>query len=215
MKKIVLALSALFLSLPLLAFAHQPRLIETETVEVVDPEVSKAYYAKLTGEPHLYRIQSDVPFRLYANVLIPDLPDAKKDVTAAVLKADDAERPIVILGGPDAAWKAYHEEFGDDDYLQSDEFRQDLPAGSYEVRVWSSNNDSAYVLAIGDKEEFPPGEILNALSVMPRIKETVFGKPWYSAYLTPFVLPKLAMTALAVLAVVVVAAVLIRRRKRV
>lgn len=215
MKKIALAFSALFLSLPLFVFAHQPRLIETETIEVVDPEVSKAYYARLTGEPHLYRIQSDAPFRFYANVLIPDLPDAKKDVSAAVLKAGETDRPIAILGGPTAAWKPYHEEFGNDDYLQSDEFRQELPAGMYEVRVWSSNNDSVYVLAIGEKEEFPPKEIVSALSVMPRIKEAIFLKPWYSAYLTPFLLPKLVMTALALIAIVVVVVVLLRRRKRV
>lgn len=215
MKNRTLLFSALLLCLPLFAFAHQPRLIEEKTTEVVAPEVSKAYYARLTGEPHLYRIQSDAPFRLYANLLLPDVPDAKKDVSAAVLKADDPEHPLAILGGSDAVWKSFHEEFGNDEYLQSAEFKQDVPAGNYEVRVWSSNNDSAYVLAIGEKEEFPPKEILNALSVMPRIKEAIFGKPWYAAYLTPFLLPKLAMMALALIVVIAVVVVLLRRRKRV
>lgn len=214
MKKRIFIFSALLLCLPVFAFAHQPRLVESNVIEVAAPEVSKAYYARLTSEPHLYRIQSDVPFQLYVNLLIPDLPDAKKDVSAAVLKEGDLNHPLALLGGPEATWKSFHEEFGDDNYLQTAEFKQEAPAGVYEVRVWSSNNDSAYVLAIGEKEEFSPKEILSALSVMPRIKETMFRKPWYSAYLTPFVLPKLVMTGLALLAVIVVIVLLVRRRKR-
>ncbi len=215
MKSRIFIFSALLLCLPVFAFAHQPRLVETDATEVVAPEISKAYYAKLTGEPHVYRISSETPFSLYVNLLVPDLPDAKKDVTAAVLKAGDLNHPLAILGGTDAEWKLFHEEFGNDDYLQTAEFKQDAPAGAYEVRVWSSNNDSAYVLAIGEKEEFSPKEILSALSVMPRIKELIFHKPWYSAYLTPFLLPKLIATMLALLVIAAVVILLARRRKRV
>lgn len=211
MKRTLIAI-ALF-ALPLAAFAHQPRLPETAVVDVVDPEISKAYYAKLEGEPHVYRIAATEPFALYVNLLVPDVPGAKKDVSAAVLKDGDLDHPLVVLGGPEGLWEPYHEEFGGDDYFQGEEFRQQVPEGAYEIRVWSSNNDNAYSLAIGEIEAFPPGEILNALRTMPRIKEDIFGKPWWSAYTTKFVLPMLVGTVVVLVAAAAGAVILIKRRR--
>ena len=42
------------------ALAHQPKLIKYNPSkenphEVIKPEISKAYYAKLNGEPHYYK----------------------------------------------------------------------------------------------------------------------------------------------------------------
>ena len=47
-------------------YSHQPKLIKNSpSIEkphhVIDPEISKAYYAKLTGEPHYYKIESNKP----------------------------------------------------------------------------------------------------------------------------------------------------------
>ena len=57
------------------AFAHKPVLNESSTYppdapyEIEEPEISKAIYSTLTGDPHYYRIQSDIDFDFYAGIL--------------------------------------------------------------------------------------------------------------------------------------------------
>jgi len=65
-----------FLSFNLLA--HQPQLInyspsENNPHQVIDPEISKACYAKLDGKPHYYQIDINEEFLFYdqfKNVLV-------------------------------------------------------------------------------------------------------------------------------------------------
>ncbi|MBM3192026.1 MAG: hypothetical protein FJZ63_05185, partial [Chlamydiae bacterium] len=76
-KTITLSLLALFL-VPAFAFAHQPRITESRQTLVPDPEISKAYYGTLTGEPDVYTIEAKEPFDLYVNVLVPDIAGQKK-----------------------------------------------------------------------------------------------------------------------------------------
>jgi hypothetical protein len=56
----------LFASLMLLgagpALAHQPVVVDSDTTEVVDPEISKAYYGVLSGAAHTYVIRSEIEF---------------------------------------------------------------------------------------------------------------------------------------------------------
>ena len=54
--------------------AHQPKLINySPTIDsphkVFFPEISKAYYGKLTGNPHYYIVNSDKAFSFYAGIL--------------------------------------------------------------------------------------------------------------------------------------------------
>ena len=57
------------------AFAHKPVLNENSTYpadapyEIEEPEISKAIYSTLTGDPHFYRIQSETDFDFYAGIL--------------------------------------------------------------------------------------------------------------------------------------------------
>ena len=51
-------------------FAHQPKLINyspsaNNPHEVIYPEISKAYYGKLTGNAHYYKISSEKEFLFY------------------------------------------------------------------------------------------------------------------------------------------------------
>lgn len=64
-------LFVLILASPVLA--HQPRITENVITNVVDPEVSKAYYAQLSNEPQMYVIHATGSFNLYVNILIPDI----------------------------------------------------------------------------------------------------------------------------------------------
>ncbi len=58
------------------SYAHQPKLIkyspsENNPHKVIFPEISKAYYGKLDGEPHYYIIKSDKEFLFYTGILSP------------------------------------------------------------------------------------------------------------------------------------------------
>ena len=57
------------------AYAHKPVLNKNSAYppdapyEIEDPEISKAIYSTLSGNPHYYRIQSEVNFDFYAGIL--------------------------------------------------------------------------------------------------------------------------------------------------
>ena len=72
----LIILLVLFFSMSV-ASAHQPRL-ETDTnismnnpIVVENPEISQAFYSTLKGSPDYYKISSDIPFKLYLNLLVP------------------------------------------------------------------------------------------------------------------------------------------------
>ena len=71
------------------AWAHQPRLVGSETeVMVTLPEISKAYYGELAGAPATYHIEAQNEFRLYVNILVPDIEGIDKDVSVKIFKQD-------------------------------------------------------------------------------------------------------------------------------
>lgn len=181
-KAIPLALLALLL-VPAFASAHQPRITESRQTLVPDPEISKAYYGKLTGEPDVYVIKATEAFDLYVNVLVPDIAGQKKDVSAVVLKDN---KQIAVLDGINFEWKKFYEPFGVDTYWMGPEYKARAEAGTYEIRVWSSNNDSKYSLAIGEIEKFDGKEGLNALTHIPQIKKNFFNESPIDFILSPF-----------------------------
>ena len=108
MKKIILLL--LFCSINLTsAFAHQPKLIKyspssNKPHDVIDPEISKAYYGKLSGEPHYYKIKSDTEFSFYAGISIPKIDDNIKWISLEVL--DENNNLIFSEDGKEYVWKS-------------------------------------------------------------------------------------------------------------
>ena len=190
------------------SLAHQPRLVgESPSIEVRSPEVSQAFYARLAGEPQTYRIRSEVPFRLYVNLLVPDLPGVETDYEAVVFREGDGGGPLVRLDGTAAVWRPFFEPFGGDRYRIGPELDRDVPAGTYAVVVRSADNIGKYVLAVGRTERFPLREMARTLAVLPRLK-TYFGRsPWTAffnlsgAFLLAIVLVFLAGPAAILLAV--------------
>ncbi len=167
---------ALFLSvflLPTITSAHQPRIVKDNPTIVTSPEVSRAYYDKLSGTPAFYTINADKPFALYVNVLVPDITGQKKDVSAVIFK-DDKE--IARLDGTSFEWKQFFEPFGHDTYWQGPEYKVQGDVGNYEIRVSSAQNDSKYSLAIGEIETFDFKEGMNALTLIPQLKKDFFNK---------------------------------------
>jgi len=69
-------LSLLLILISIKAFAHQPKLIKyspslEDPHEIIYPEISKAYYGKLIGKSHYYKITSNKDFLFYAGILSP------------------------------------------------------------------------------------------------------------------------------------------------
>jgi len=175
MKKHLLVFT-LFLSLfllPIATFAHQPRIVQTNPTVVISPEVSKAYYGILSGEPAVYTINADKPFALYVGVLVPDITGQKKDISAVILKDG---KQIILLDGMNFEWTSYFEEFGHDAYWKGPEYKAQVDAGIYEIRVTSPNNNSKYSLAVGEIEAFDFNEGMNALTLIPQLKKDFFNK---------------------------------------
>ena len=181
--KNILVIILFILALPTFAFAHQPRIVETGDVKVIDPEISKAYYGVLSGESHTYTIESEEAFELYVGILEPDIESAKKDFVAEIYKGDAM---IEKLGGPEAEWKSFFEPFGQSTYWDGGEYRAEVEAGTYKVVVSSPDNEGKYSLAIGGLEFFDQKEGLNALRIIPELKRDFFEESPISFIKSPF-----------------------------
>jgi len=210
MKQIILIILFFsFLSAPA-ALAHQPRIIGQATrIIVVEPEVSKAYYGELKGEPAIYEIMVADPFHLYVNILVPDIAGVKKDISAEIKK--DGEE-LAALDGAQFDWQEFYEPFGGDNYFSGPEFNQEVGAGEYIITVFSPANRGKYALAIGQLEEFPPKEILKTILVLPTLKKDFFAKSALTAYFNLSGLFLLAIIALVVAVIFIF--FWIKRRKR-
>ncbi|MCX6783111.1 MAG: DUF2892 domain-containing protein [Candidatus Levybacteria bacterium] len=186
-KLIPLALIALFVSIfvlaPSLAYAHQPRITESRQNTVPDPEISKAYYATLTGEPDVYLINAPAPFDLYVGILVPDITSTKKDILAEIFK--DKEK-IATIGGASSTWKPFFEPFGQSNYFDGGEYKARAEAGVYTIKVSNPLNTGKYSLAIGEIEAFDGKEGMNALSMIPDLKRDFFEESPISFILSPF-----------------------------
>jgi hypothetical protein len=154
------------------AHAHQPVVVDSDTTEVVDPEISKAYYGVLSGKAHTYVITSDIEFDLYVGILVPDSESPKRDVKAEIFRGDEL---METLGGVDAEWVTFYEPFAQNTYWDAGEYRLRAAPGVYSVRVSSPDNASKYSLAIGEIEYFSLEDRANALAVLPGIQQEFFG----------------------------------------
>jgi hypothetical protein len=175
----------LFLTSGGVVSAHQPRMPSENKIAEEAPEVSKAYYAKLTGTPHVYTISSDTQFSLYVNILAPDIANQKTDFVVTIVKKGITDKKIAFLDGTKFKWTKFFEPFGHDNYLKGPEYKATSPAGVYEVTVTDKGNDSKYVLAVGELESFGFKESANAIKLIPKIKTLIFDKSPIDFTLSP------------------------------
>ncbi|MCU0678922.1 MAG: hypothetical protein MUC28_00550 [Planctomycetes bacterium] len=182
-KIIIISIAGSLLAAPSV-LAHQPRLVgETEAVEITDPETSQAFYGELKGRPQIFEIKSETPFSLYLGLLVPDRTDSKKDFMAIAAKAGGEEIDnIITLDGRTALWPRYFEPFSGNHYLKGPEKKVEAAAGFYSIIVGNGLNEGKYVLAVGEKEEYPLDEIANTLKLLPSIKTDFFQQPLYAAF---------------------------------
>jgi hypothetical protein len=192
------------------AEAHQPRFPENGVNIVNDPDVSQAWYAELSGEPAEYQLEVQDSLLLYVGVLVPAIPHVTKDYTVAVsTETATGEQVVFALDGPAGQWSDFFEPVAGDHYWQGPERRVTVGPGTYKVRVSNPGNTGKYVLAIGERESFPPAEIARVMGEMPRLKR-YFGKSVWTSYLNGTGI-FIGVTAAAIAGVVVLIVVLANR----
>jgi hypothetical protein len=177
MKKIFAAFFILIFLGP--ALAHQPRIVSEEETLIQNPEISQAFYGVLEGEEHHYEIDAEEPFTLFVSILVPDVPGIEKDVSVEV---EFEGQQLFALDAGSQEWPRYFEEFAGDHYFQGPEKEVQAEAGSYDIHVFSPDNEGKYVLVVGKREEFPLGEMLSTVLTLPALKQDFFEKPAFTAY---------------------------------
>ena len=165
--KIIISLFLILVSVK--ALAHQPKLIKYSPTkenphEVINPEISKAYYAKLKGEPHYYRIKSDKDFLFYTSILSPKVSDNYVWLSLEVF--DENNNIVYQADGSEFKWEAWYEPYARDWYWKGPEiggeknsetgFKKSflINAGTYIIKVYNKNNNGNYSLAVGEAEFF-------------------------------------------------------------
>ena len=194
MKKIILSLNIfLFLSLAGIASAHQPRIIYSQAgdINIIDPELSQAFYDDLKGKPRDYFIDSNKSFELYINLLVPNPANQEGKYSARVFLMDGApsgsqEKQIAELDAGSVNWQGFYEPFGRDYYLKGPELDETVPAGKYKIEVYSADNKGEYVLAVGKKEMYDIKALLNAYWQLPLLKINFFKTPVWQFFFTLF-----------------------------
>ena len=147
--------------------AHQPKLIyDSPSIKnpkiVNDPEISKAFYGKLSGDPHYYVIDSDQDFMFYAGILTPKINNKYNWISIMVF--DSNNKKIFEADGKSFHWESWYEPYARDYYwkgpeigLPTDsEFKTSfkIDSGKYFIKIYNDNNIGHYSLAIGEKEFF-------------------------------------------------------------
>lgn len=172
------------------AYAHQPRITSDIFTEIKNPETSQAFYGELKGQPDTYSIESEKSFHLYVGILVPDIEGIEKDISAEIYFGNEKgnDNFLYKLDGLKYKWTSYYEEFGGDNYYFGPEFKDEAKSkknvpkgikvekGSYLIKVFSPDNKGKYVLVVGEKEEFPVNEAINAVKTMPKLKSDFFNK---------------------------------------
>lgn len=211
--RIPLALSVVLgIMCPMLALSQELRLVSGSPTAIDDPEAYRAYYGKLDGQPDVYTISSDEPFRLSLRVLTPLLGDAHTDFSAVIYDMGQNELEVIALDGTISEWTPFFDSSGRDDYLAGPPLRGGLAPGNYEIRVSNPGNMGAYVLIVGEEGGFFPAGIVSRYSVLPTVKTDFFGKPRYEAYMTPLLL-RPAIAGASILAALVFGAYILQRRR--
>jgi hypothetical protein len=185
--KIILGIVFIFLIfevavLPYTATAHQPRVVESEQIVVSNPEISKAYYGKLSGKPHIYTIFATEEFDFYINVLVPDIEGQKKAVSVEIFKGGES---IVVVDASKNEWEKFFEPFGQSTYWKGPEYRKRAEAGEYKILISSNEKNIKYSLAIGEIELFDLKEGINALLLIPDLKRNFFNESSVSFIFSP------------------------------
>ena len=165
------------------AFAHKPVLNESSTYpadapyEIEEPEISKAIYSTLTGDPHYYRIQSDIHFDFYAGILAAKIGECKLESKFSFEVLDSDFHSIDLADGENFEWTPWYEEYGKQWYWNGPEIGKNFlsdrvyEAGTYYIKVFNNSNTGQYIVAVGDIEKFSFTDIVGLIFSMGDIED--------------------------------------------
>ena len=175
----LLYLSILLVSLPV--DAHQPVLSNTSANTfkapyiIEEPEISKAIFSELKGEPHYYRIDSDSKFKFYVGITVPKIDNCPLTEKFSFEVLDENFKLIERKDGENFNWWPWYEKHGEKWYWIGPEIGEKFKSnrvykeGTYYIRIFNRYNSGRYVLAVGDTESFPFTVIIRMLFTMPKI----------------------------------------------
>ena len=164
------------------AYAHKPVLNKNSTYppdapyEIEDPEISKAIYSTLSGNPHYYRIQSDVNFDFYAGILAAKIGECALESKFSFEVLDSEFHRIDLADGENFEWIPWYEEYGKQWYWNGPEIGENFlsdrvyKAGTYYIKVFNETNTGQYIMAVGDIEKFSFTDIVGLLFSMGDIE---------------------------------------------
>lgn len=165
------------------SYAHKPVLNENSTYpadapyEIEEPEISKAIYSTLTGDPHYYRIQSDVDFDFYAGILAAKIGECALERKFSFEVLDSEFHNIDVADGENFKWTPWYEEYGKQWYWNGPEIGKNFlsdriyKAGTYYIKVFNSNNTGQYIMAVGDIEKFSFTDIIRLIFSLGDIED--------------------------------------------
>ena len=169
-----------------LLLAHQPRIVDSDTVRVHKPHISQAFYGTLPGRPVVFIIDTPDSLDLLVGLMAPLVKGAPQPQLAVQVTTHDTT--LFTLSAAPGDWDHFHEFFTWDNYLQGPQRTLPVPPGRYAVTLSGRHQDESYSLVVGRKERFPPREIINTLVLLPRMKRDFFSKSPWLAYFNPFTL---------------------------
>ena len=174
------------LLIPLTVFGHQPVINDQNTNSlssayvIEKPEVSKAIYGNLQGEPHYYLIGSEKEFNFYAGITVPKIDECPtfRKFSFNVTNMNNSEEIIIEqLDGNSFEWWEWYEPYGKKWYWIGPEIGAEFKSntiyepGNYYIKVFNESNTGNYVLATGDIEKFGPLVIAKLPLIMPKVNE--------------------------------------------
>ena len=135
--------------------AHQPKLINyspslNSPHEVINPEISKAYYGKLSGESHYFVIKSEKDFLFYTSILTPKINEDYIWMSLEVL--DENNNIVYKADGSNFKWESWYEPYARDWYWKGPEIGGEInedtgfkksfsiSAGTYLIKVYNNDN---------------------------------------------------------------------------
>ncbi len=173
------------------ADAYVPNLVTQTSLKDItvihDPELEQAFYGSMNGFPHTYEIRATEPFRLYTQIILPDVLWSKNNVSGIIIKEQKKGRVLEIsrLHAKDATWDSYYEPVGGDTYRKGPKFEGELDPGVYRIEVNTPDNLEKYVLVVGTQD----GKALGYFESLKRISaiKRFFEKSSFSIIESPLV----------------------------
>ena len=125
MKKIILLIVFIII---FKSHAHQPVLNNENPISINSPyliekpEVSKAIYGTLQGEPHIYKISSNKNFKFYAGITVPKIEGCNNFKKFSFQVLDANQKIIKEFDGENFKWWPWYEKYGRKWYWIGPEF---------------------------------------------------------------------------------------------